>query len=100
MIHLLVQAAQAAQQTAGNSPFEWASQHIHLVGWGTVIWLVWKAGQFFSQAKTQVTKTVGQIDTMATNHFPHMERSIITMDKNIGRMAQHMTGDSDTTVEL
>ncbi len=100
MIHLLVQAAQAAQQTAGNSPFEFFSQHIHLVGWGTVIMLVWKAGKFFNEAKTQVTRTVAQIDTMATNHFPHMERSIITMDKNIGRMAQHMTGDSDTTVEI
>lgn len=100
MIHLLVQAAQAAQQTAGNSPFEWASQHIHMLGWGTVIWLVWQAGKYFNKAQSQFTKTIEQINTMSTNHFPHMERSIITMDKNIGRMAQHMTGDSDTTVDI
>lgn len=94
MIHLLLQTA-----LSSPGPFEWASQHVHLVGWGTIVWLVWKAGQFFNQAKVQVTTTVTQIDRMATNHFPHMERALMTMDKNIASLTRHTTGDAIVTEE-
>lgn len=87
MIHLL----QAL--TASPSPFEWASQHIHMLGWGTVVLAAWKIATFFTAAKAQVTKTVTQIDSMATNHFPHMEASLTrqdtflsNIDKNIQRL--------------
>lgn len=100
---MLVPAAllHIAIQTVLNnpSPFEWASQHIHLVTWPVIVWLVaratWMAGKFFQQAKHQVETTVTQINTMATNHFPHMERSLINMDKNITRLTAHTTGDAD-----
>lgn len=70
MIHLL----QAL--TASPSPFEWASQHIHVIGWGTVVVAAWKIAAFFAEAKQQVMKTVTQIDTMATNHTPHIQDGI------------------------
>lgn len=76
------------------SPFEWALANVHVLGWPTLLVIVWRASKVFEKFNTQVTKTVGQIDTMATNHFPHMEVSLAkqdalleNIDKNIGRLA-------------
>lgn len=91
MIHLL-----ALLQTA-SSPFEFVSTHIHMLGWGTVVMAAWKIASFFSSAKQQFVKTVGQIDTLSTNHFPHMEASLakqdlllVNIDKNIERLADKL----------
>ena len=73
MIHFLAQVAQT------QSPFEWASQHIHVIGWGTVVVAAWKIASFFAEAKAQVTKTVTQIDTLSTNHFPHIQDGILEL---------------------
>lgn len=84
-------------QAVASTPFEWASSHLHLVGWPAVTLVAWQVGRFFSKLTTQVTKTVTQIDQMATNHFPHMEASLgrqdlylESIDKNIGRMADKL----------
>ena len=90
MIHLW---AQAVTQT----PFEFASNHLHLIGWPALIAIAWKASKYFERGVTQITKTVSQIDQMATNHFPHMEMSLTkqdglleNMDRNLQRMADKL----------
>jgi hypothetical protein len=90
MIHL-------AAVVLSPSPWEWASEHLHLLGWPTLCYFAWKVSSFFTVAKTQVTKTVTQIDLMTTNHFPHMETSLAkqdllleSMDRNLQRMADKM----------
>lgn len=98
MLHLFLQTA--IQVAINNpTPFEWASQHLHLVAWPTIVFLVgkatWVTAKFFTETKQKVDTTIGQINTMATNHFPHMERALLNMDKNIRRLTQHTTGDAD-----
>jgi len=92
VLHLMAQAV-------SNTPFEWASQHLHLVAWPTIVGIVakvsWKISKSIQQTKSQVEKTVEQIDTMALNHFPHMEKALVNMDKNIRRLAYHTTGEAD-----
>jgi hypothetical protein len=90
MLHLI---ADVVSQT----PFQWASDHMHLIGWPALVFIAWQAGNFFRTIKTQVDKTTTQIDQMATNHFPHMEASLAkqdvyleSIDKNIGRMADKL----------
>lgn len=97
MFHL---EAALIQAVASNpTPFEWASQHLHLIAWPTIVFLIgktaWVTAKFFTETKAKVDTTIGQINTMATNHFPHMEKALLNMDKNIRRMAQHQTGDAD-----
>jgi hypothetical protein len=79
------------------TPFQWALDHMNLVGWPAFVYFAWQAGNYFRGLKAQVTKTVGQIDEMATNHFPHMETSLgkqdvylDSIDKNIQRMADKL----------
>ena len=73
MIHLLA-------QIANNSPFEWAAQHIQIIGWPTLCIFAWQVARYFERITNQASKTIGQIDTMATNHFPHMQESLQNQD--------------------
>lgn len=96
MLHLPLAAL--IQAVANNpTPFEWASQHLHLIAWPTIVAIVgrvaWSASKALTETKTQVERTIGQINTMATNHFPHMEKALTNMDKNITRLVIHQTGD-------
>jgi hypothetical protein len=97
MLHLPLALIQTL--VSNPTPFEWASQHLHLIAWPTLVFFAakasWTIGKFFQQTKFQVEKTINQIDTMSTNHFPHMEKALLNMDKNIRRLAQHTTGDAD-----
>ncbi len=82
-------------------PFEWAYQHMALVTWPTLLGVgvrvAWKVSKYFEHATTVATKAADQINTLATNHFPHMEASLsrqdvllTSIDHNIGRMADKL----------
>lgn len=62
------------------SPYEWVMQHMQVVGWPTLCVIAWKAGDRFRKFINQIDKTTEQINTMATNHFPHMESSLGKQD--------------------
>ena len=68
------------------SAFEYAYNHLNLVAYPSVGVFLWKASQWFTETKSVVAKTVDQIDTLATNHFPHMEKSLATQDKLLHEM--------------
>jgi hypothetical protein len=67
--------------TSNPTPFEWASQHLHLIGWPALVVIAWKAANVFRKFVDRLEKTTTQIDTMATNHFPHMEASLASQDR-------------------
>lgn len=85
MIHLAplaplaFKAVQAAQAAAPNAaiPFQFVSNYIHLVAWPTICVFLWKASKAVQKFTDKLDKTTGQIDTMATNHFPHMEQYLL-----------------------
>jgi hypothetical protein len=63
-----------------NSPLEYVFQHLQVVGWPAICWCAWKVSKYFERVTSQASKTIGQIDLMATNHFPHMEASLGKQD--------------------
>ena len=69
-----------AQMVSSGSPFEWVAQHIQLVGWPALCIFAWQVARYFERITTLASKTITQIDTMATNHFPHMEASLQNQD--------------------
>lgn len=74
--------------TPNNLPlYEWVSQHIQLIGWPALCVIAWKAGNIFQKFLDKIEKTTGQIDSMATNHFPHMEASLSKQDGLMEKMA-------------
>ena len=90
MLHLLA-------QVATQSPWEWGASHLQLLGWPAIVAIAWGVGRAVSNAINQLTKAFGQIDHMATNHFPHMEQSLArqdvyleSIDKNIARLADRL----------
>lgn len=102
MLHQL--ATLLIQTAASNpSPFEWASTHLHLVGWPTLCYVAWKVGTTFTELKNGILKTVTQIDHMATNHFPHMQESLAKQDgilEGVGTGITSMDASLKTLVEV
>ena len=89
MWHILADVVMTNQ-----TPFEWISTHMQMVGWPAMVFFAWRVGGYFKDIQTKVVKTVTQIDTMSTNHFPHMQESLQrqdqfleNIDRNIGRLA-------------
>ncbi len=75
-------------------PFEWAYQHMMLVGWPVIVYYAWKISKWVTETTAVATKLVTQVDTMATNCFPTMQESLKTqdglmhsMDKSLRTMA-------------
>ena len=85
-----------------QSPFEYFSSHIHLIGWPVLLYfgitLSVKATRLFTKleanadhaignlatVKAQADKMAGQINVMSTNCFPTMQSALQSIDKNIG----------------
>ena len=72
------------------SPFEYASQHLQLVGWPVLCWLAWQVSKYVDRAAHQFTKATTQIDTMSSNHFPHMEASLAKQDNLMESMDESL----------
>lgn len=84
---------------SGMVTFEWIYAHLGLVGWPALIAIAWKASSWFSQLTAQATKTVGQIDKMAVNCFPTMQRSLENQDGLMHSMDQSLKLIAERTPE-
>ena len=73
-----------------NSPFEWFSQHIQTVAWPAVFLVIWRVSRWVTQLTAVGTKTIDQINTLATNHMPHVEASLANQDKLMASMDAHL----------
>jgi hypothetical protein len=82
MIHLVPAILHLLQVVAPNSattPFQWAANYIHVVAWPTICYAAIKGTQAVTKFVSKLDTSVEQIDTMATNHFPHMEEYLKEM---------------------
>jgi hypothetical protein len=66
--------------TSDTSPWIWIIEHLSAVGWPFICVAAWQISKYFDRLTKQASKTVEQIDTLATNHFPHMQDSLIRQD--------------------
>jgi hypothetical protein len=57
-----------------------ASSYIHVIGWSALVIAVWRVSRFITKVETRATAVEGQINTLSTNHFPHMEKSLANQD--------------------
>ena len=71
------------QVQSNLATFEWFYSHLGLIGWPALVVFVWRASKWVTETTAIATKAVGQIDTLATNHFPHMEESLRNQDELI-----------------
>ena len=78
----------ALQQVLTNNPtpLVWVLEHLSAVGWPAIVYFAWKVGGYFRQTSEQISKTITQIDTLATNHMPHMEASLRNQDELLHSM--------------
>lgn len=82
------------------SLFEWAYQHLMLIAWPTIIYVVWRASKWVTEVTAIANKAVDQVDTLATNHFPHMVESLANQDNLLHSMDLSLKTIADRTPEL
>ena len=58
----------------------WLSANFHVIGWTGLTIGVWKVSRFITKAESRVLTAEQQLNTLATNHFPHMEASLKNQD--------------------
>lgn len=59
-------------QDASGNPLEWASQHLHVIGWPVLVLLAWKARGILQDA----TDGKDMLTKMATNDIPHIQAAM------------------------
>jgi hypothetical protein len=67
----------------GAAVFEYAYQHMNVVTYPVLIGLVWRASAWVNKAAETAHKAVDQINTLAENHFPHMQASLAKQDGHL-----------------
>ena len=57
-----------------QTPFEFASNFVHIIGWPVIVYLAWRASNVFTKATTQregMIKKFDDIHKAVTNHLGH-----------------------------
>jgi hypothetical protein len=70
--------------------FQWCYDHMMIIGWPALFISAWKISKIFNEMSAIVVKTVDQIDSMAINHFPHMQESLKNQDGLLKSVDTHL----------
>lgn len=98
---MFFEAAQIVQQ----SPFEWAVQHIQLIGWPTVALLGWKMSRFLTKVEDRATQAEKNL-TVVTESNADLKSSIEgqvqaqrELAQGIHQLAEAMSGQAEMHAE-
>lgn len=77
-----------------QTPFEWVTTHIQLVGWGTVLLVGYKAVRLISNIQRRIDEDQQKFDDIhlqATNHIPTLLTKLVDLsERNDHRMENWM----------
>jgi hypothetical protein len=83
-------------------PFDWLSNHLHLIGWPTLIYACYRIIKVtfrFGRAATLVEQRVldgeATLHLVATNHLPHLELAMQDTNKSVQNMHETLRGLRD-----
>jgi hypothetical protein len=79
-----------------TTPWVWVIEHLSALGWPVIVYCAWQVSKYVDRVTKQATRTVDQVDKMATNCFPTMQASLQnqdvllhSMDKNLATIAEN-----------
>jgi hypothetical protein len=64
----------------------WIIEHFSALGWPALCYGVWKGARLLTQVEERAIQAEQHINTLATNHFPHMEASLANQDNLLKSM--------------
>ncbi len=80
-----------------GTPWIWAIEHLSAIGWPALCFAAWKISQYFERLTSQASKTISQIDLLATNHMPHIEASLTNQDGLLHSVDQSLKTIADNS---
>lgn len=80
--------------------FKFFSDHIHILGWLTLISFVakmsWRVSAFLekiSQSFDKTTKMQNTVEKVATNHLPHLQQSMDRMNETLAETRNDLVSE-------
>jgi hypothetical protein len=83
--------------TSDTSPWVWAIEHLSAIGWPVIVIACWQVSKYVDRVTRQATRTVEQVDKMATNCFPTMQASLQTQDALLHSMDVNLKTIADNS---
>jgi hypothetical protein len=71
-----------------SGPFEWAIHYLPVVGWPVIVVAAWKLRGIITKATDRTRKAELHITKMSCNEMPHIQRTLINIDKNMAKLAK------------
>jgi hypothetical protein len=71
-----------------QGPFDWVVTHIQLLGWPIVCVAVYKFARFLDKMQYRASIVEENISTLTENHFPHIQKSLESIDETLQRQEQ------------
>jgi hypothetical protein len=71
---------------ATNGPVVWAIEHLSAIGWPAICVIAWKVASAFQGFVDKLEKMTAQVESMTTNHVPHIETSLAHQDAALDTM--------------
>jgi len=76
-----------------QTPFNWVSDHLHMIGWPALVYAVWRITAFLADVKGRAQRAEEQL----TNHLPSTLKDVKC---SIDTMAERMLESDKETREV
>lgn len=65
------------------SPFEWLSEHIHVLGWPAIVLLTFRLSRFLGNFEARVDGFEAGFTKVMDNDVPHMRESLDSLRESV-----------------
>jgi hypothetical protein len=71
-----------------QTPVDWAIQHLQVLGWPVICVAVYKFARFLDRMQHRAAVVEENISNLTSNHFPHIQNSLESIDESLQRQEQ------------
>lgn len=78
--------------------YDWIGSHLHVAGWGTIIYAAWKFSRFLVKATNFITVILARFTAaeetllqLATNDLPHIFEEMKEANQNLSLLRQSIS---------
>jgi hypothetical protein len=68
-----------------QTPLAWAFDHLNLIGWPSICFVVYKFARFLDRMQHRAAVVEENVNNIATNHLDHMQKSLESIDGTMQR---------------
>jgi hypothetical protein len=72
-------------QVQNSTPVSWILDHLNLIGWPSVCYVVFKIARFLNKIQQRAEAVENNVNAVTVNHIPHLQESLHSIDDTLKR---------------